>query len=192
MEGMRAYQTYLALKLHFTSDYDYFKYAGKTRTISESALQARKDYHQFRRIERRYKDNLIEFIVSNIIQNNAKWAGDLVTTQSEKNYVEWRKRNQSFAYIFRQDLEKLIEDKDALFRVENGGHPKLLKYYLGKKIMIETVVAMNDVLNFMPHWNKNITDTIIWTDVSRLLEKYRPFVKCDKQQIKTIMKEIFL
>ena len=41
-EGFDAYKVYLALRQHFTSVYDYFKYNGKVRAGVESFLK-RKD-----------------------------------------------------------------------------------------------------------------------------------------------------
>ena len=68
MEGMKAYGRYQALKLHFTTDYDFVKYQGKIRTISEEAFLKRKDQYFFRKIERKYNDEeLTEFFVANFI-----------------------------------------------------------------------------------------------------------------------------
>ena len=42
MNEFEAYKHYLALKLHFSSDYDYFKYNGKTNATQQS-FEKRKD-----------------------------------------------------------------------------------------------------------------------------------------------------
>ena len=60
-EGFDAYKTYLAIKQHFTSGYDYFKYNGKVKAKIESFLK-RKDKFFFRKLQKRYdKDELVEF-----------------------------------------------------------------------------------------------------------------------------------
>lgn len=192
---MKAYQCFQALKLHFNTDYDYFKYNGKTRQISESSFTARNDYHQCRRIERRYGDELRNFILSNMVYNEVKWIGDLVTPESEKVYRDWKRKIESLKYNTRQELMFIAEDArmyHEIFRITDGGHPKLLKYYLGKKISIETLIVMNEVLEFLPYWTKNIRDTVIWPDVKRLMEKYRPFLTIEKSEMKALMREIFL
>ena len=57
----------LALKLHFSSDYDYFKYNGKTNATQQS-FEKRKDRFRFSKLARKLEDPLlIEFFVSNII-----------------------------------------------------------------------------------------------------------------------------
>ena len=73
-EGFEAYKTYLALKRHFTSDYNYFKYNGKIRASEESFLR-RNDRFFFRKLSKKYnKEELVDFYVSNfIISNNSKY-----------------------------------------------------------------------------------------------------------------------
>jgi hypothetical protein len=79
MEGLRSYQKYLAIKLHFTTDYDYFKYGGKSRSASASSFEKRKDVIFFRRIERRYSDEeLTDYFVANFVEDStSRWIGDL-------------------------------------------------------------------------------------------------------------------
>ena len=58
-EGFDAYKVYLALKQHFTSNYDYFKYNGKVRAGEESFLK-RNDRFFFRKLSKKYdKEELI-------------------------------------------------------------------------------------------------------------------------------------
>ena len=89
IEGQRAFQLFTALKLHFTTDYNFFKYNGKMRPVNEANLQLRRDYNQFRRIERRYGDELEKFILANLITNENAWVSDLLSTEAEKR---WWKR----------------------------------------------------------------------------------------------------
>jgi len=194
MEGMKAYQELISLRLHFTSDYDYFKYCGKTKSINESKLETRKDIFHYRRIERKYKNELTNFIVSNMISNPNVWIGDLVKIDAEKKYKDWKKRQESLKYIIKQDLLKICEtgSTNDLWKVVNNNHPHIFRAYLGNKICLETLIATNEVLNFVPYWNKNINETLIWADVSRLITKYRPFLIIDKKEIKSIMREILL
>ena len=77
-EGFDAYKTYLALKRHFTSDYDYFKYNGKVRAGVESFLK-RNDRFFFRKLAKKYDDKeLVDFFVSNFIVSD-NWIGNLIS-----------------------------------------------------------------------------------------------------------------
>lgn len=199
MEGTKAYTRYLALKLHFTTDYDYFRYGGKTRAMTNESFEKRKDTFFFRKIERRYNDQeLTDFFVSNFIDNNkTKWIGELSNVNAEKTYANWKKRIQSLSYIFEQDLliakEKLRTANPAeLWEPVAGGHPEILKLYLGKKISIETLVASNVVLNYLPKWDREIKDSIIWPDVSKSIRKYSPFIHMNKIDMTKIIKKVFL
>lgn len=199
MEGTKAYTRYLALKLHFTTDYDYFRYGGKTRAMTNESFEKRKDTFFFRKIERRYNDQeLTDFFVSNFVDNNkTKWIGELSNVNAEKTYANWKKRIQSFSYMFEQDLliakEKLRTANPAeLWESVSGGHPEILKLYLGKKISIETLVGSNVVLNYLPKWDREIKDTIIWPDVSKSIRKYSPFIHMNKMDLTKIIKKVFL
>ena len=52
-----AFQMFLALKLHFTTKYDYFKYNGKTRADVQG-VQYRRDKWNYVKIAKKYEDNL--------------------------------------------------------------------------------------------------------------------------------------
>lgn len=199
MEGTKAYTRYLALKLHFTTDYDYFRYGGKTRAMTNESFEKRKDTFFFRKIERRYNDQeLTDFFVSNFVDNNkTKWIGELSNIDAEKTYANWKKRIQSFSYMFEQDL-LIAKDKlhtanpSELWESVSGAHPEILKLYLGKKISIETLVASNVVLNYLPRWDREIKDTIIWPDVSKSIRKYSPFIHMNEVDLTKIIKKVFL
>jgi len=199
MEGKKAYTRYLALKLHFTTDYDYFRYGGKTRTMTNESFEKRKDTFFFRKIERRYNDQeLTDFFVSNFVDNNkTKWIGELSNIDAEKTYANWKKRIQSFSYMFEQELliakDKLHTANPAeLWESVSGSHPEILKLYLGKKISIETLVASDVVLNYLPKWDREIKDTIIWPDISKSIRKYSPFIHMNKIDLTKIIKKVFL
>ena len=199
MEGTKAYTRYLALKLHFTTEYDYFRYGGKTRAMTNESFEKRKDTFFFRKIERRYNDQeLTDFFVSNFVDNNkTKWIGELSNIDAEKTYANWKKRIQSFSYMFEQDL-LIAKDKlhtanpSELWESVSGAHPEILKLYLGKKISIETLVASNVVLNYLPKWDREIKDSIIWPDVSKSIRKYSPFIHMNKIDMTKIIKKVFL
>ena len=59
MKPIEVYQTYLALKNHFTKDnYDFFKYRGKSR-VSKVTFNKRKDRYFFERMSRKRTDKEI-------------------------------------------------------------------------------------------------------------------------------------
>ena len=184
MNEFDACQLYMALKLHFTTKYDYFKYNGKTK-LTVAQFNKRKDKYQFVRLARKYTDEeFVEYCCANLIRGK-QWIGDF----SKDNLLEHQKVIQSLEYNYKNDLEKLLtnaENFDILFECGQGSHPRLLKQYLGKKISLETMVILNKVLEYKPHWDKAISETYIWPDISKRLEKYSPFVKINVRQYRML------
>jgi hypothetical protein len=194
-EGYDAYKTYLALKRHFSSDYDYFKYNGKVRANVESFLK-RKDKFFFRKLAKKYdNEELVKFFVSNFVISD-NWIGNLVSQESEENYVQFKKRMESLSYHFRNELYFLFDycrnrdlDFNKLLLVEDGNHPLLLKLLLQKKVDIETVIIMDSVLKFIRYWNVKLDD-IVWEEKARLISKYRKFLTYDTNQYRNMIKEM--
>ena len=65
----------------------------------------------------------------------------------------------------------------------------ILKFLLGKQISMETFVILNQILNFIPQFDKKIVETIVWSDVRRTVMKYTPFVSVDTVKYKGTLKE---
>jgi len=195
MEGMKAYSRYQALKLHFTSDYDFVKYGGKIRTISQETFLKRKDQYLFRKLERKYSDDeLTNFFVANFVSKaGVRWVGEMNGPESEKVYLNWLKRMEAFSYFLKQELQYIEDnvDKPRMVLATNGEHPPLLKLYLGGKVSAETIISFDKVIDTLDTWNRIITDTIVWPEVYRQLSKYKPFVPVDKDSIKKVMRDVF-
>lgn len=182
---------YVALKNHFSSNtYDYFKYGGKTRA-SLSSYETRKDKYFFEKLAR--KREVESFILANIVEQGAAvWVGNLANEQQAEEYYRlWQKRQQSFTYLFKQDLDKLLTPYDANFIVVDGQHPPLLKQYVRQEISIETLCVLNTLSNFTKYWSRKIEDTVIWPEIAKKIKKYTPFVKFDKQVAKQIVVTFF-
>ena len=190
--GFSAFALYNALKLHFTSNsYNYFKYNGKTN-VSKDKFSIRKDKYTFYKLSRKYNlEELKNFYVANFLETDVKWVGDIAGLEGEETYKKWQTRNQRLTYQFEQDIIYLFnkyELKDVLSVVDDW-YPNLLQEMMQKNIMIETVVILNDMMNFFPMWQKKIRDDIIWPNWKLKLEKYTPFLQYDKDKFKSIVKE---
>lgn len=174
MTGLQAYQLYLSLRLHFTSDsYDYFKYGGKTRQIAQSKFDVRKDRYQFEKLARH--PDPINLLVSNFIVADLRWIGDI----NIGCYTDWQKRTQSLSYMFENEIKQLTGDFNSYFVVSNGQHPKILTMYGQGTISIETIVIINELIQCFDLWNRKIQEKVIWPTLERKFRKYRPFLKID-------------
>lgn len=183
MSAYNVYETYLALRQHFTNpNYDYFRYSGKVRTNIES-FNKRRDRYFFEKLSRKKTESeVINYFVSNFIQSSdpsKMWVGEL-KTNGDENYLNWKTRTQSLCYRFKQELNILTEKihlYEALFS-ENGSHPRIIKQYLGGKVSIETLVILDDLTSFMKKLN---VDDVVISLVIHKVKKYRPFLSYDKE-----------
>lgn len=153
----------------------------------------RKDKYHFYKLSRKYNiDDLRSFYVANFLVKEVAWVGDLIGPEGEENYRVWQKRNQSLTYRFEQDIIGLfnaLPSPEDMLKVNDGQHPVLLEEVMQGTIAIETMVILNDIMNFFPMWHKKINDTIVWPAWERKCLKYTPFMEYDKAKFKAILKE---
>jgi hypothetical protein len=193
MEAWEAYQKYLGLKLHFTSDYDYTRYGGKT-SASKASFLKRKDRYFFARVARKYGESTEDYLISNFVQSPKGWLGDF----NETNYNNWIKYRQSLTYNFIKDMSTVflqVADFNEIFSLQKGQHPVLLKNFLAKRVSLETMVILQGLLNYVKRWDKELKDDLVWPDNRRLIVKYGAFLNYDKEKCKVqllkLIKETF-
>jgi T4 gene Gp59 loader of gp41 DNA helicase len=180
-----AYEKYVALKLHFTTDsYDVNKYDWKTRNPH---YETRKDKIHFEKLARH--PDPIGLMVSNFVHDPRLWIGQIFDPKHQSVYTEWKRRRESLTYLFQQEIKQL---DDQSFKAADGQHPPLLRLFLSKKLSPETMVILDDYVHYQAAWNKTMVDDVIWQDVSRRITKYRPFVHYDAMKIRPIMREQFI
>ena len=193
MEAFDAYQMYLGLKLHFTSDYDYTRYGGKT-SASKSSFIKRKDRNFFARVARKYGESTEDYFISNFVSTPKGWLGEF----NETNYNNWLKRKQSLTYNFIQDMSVIfsqVEDFNSIFSCKKGQHPVLFRNYLAKRINLETMVILQGLVGYVKQFDKELKDDLVWPDNRRLVVKYGAFLSYDKEKCKVqllkLIKETF-
>ena len=194
MTGYEAFSLYESLKLHFSKDsYDFFKYNGKTN-ITITSFENRKDKYHFYKLSRKYsnKDDLISFIVANLLEKENLWVGDLLLESAEVNFRQHQKVLQSLSYHFTNDVQNIFEnenDPNNAIKVIEGEYPKILTMYSRREVSIESVCLLNKILNFLPMWEKKITDTIMAPIHLHKIKKYTPFMPPDVVKYKLILKK---
>ena len=187
------YQAYLGMKSHFTNPkYDFFKYGGKSRATMAS-FNKRKDKYWFEKTSRKYSDQeVIDFLLSNFVNaTNPQnlWIGEIINS-GERTYAEWKMRQQSLTYMFKEQSENLLleNDLEKVFSCSKG-HPPVLKKYLGGEISLETLSILERIFSFQKNFDKKLTDPV-WETVSMKLKKYLPFLNINVFQFKKILRGI--
>ncbi len=188
-----SFKLYNALKLHFESNsYDAIKYNFKTNVKATSFLK-RKDKYFFAKIARQYEKDLMGYYIANF-KHGISYVGDMINEVGEDNYKNHKRIRESIHRVFSVDINRLTEEDctfDELFESVDGQHPPVVQIWMQEDISLETVVILNSILGFIPRESKKISDTIIWPDIQRKIDKYGPFVKYDVNKCKTILTKAF-
>ncbi len=194
-DPFEAYKIYIACKLHFESkSYDYFRYNGKS-SVTPKSFYMRRDKYFFTKLVKKYGlDELPFFFATNFAKHGTKWIGDLNEDAADETFKAYKSMMESFTYRFKNDIDKIVSVNDfkSLFVVEDGQHPPLVKQLLHGEIPLETFVVMNRFLNFMPKFDKEITDPMLWPDISMKIHKYDKFIKVNDKKVAEALKECLL
>lgn len=191
-DPFESYKLYNALKLHFEGSYDAVKYNYKTNATPKSFLN-RKDKYFFAKLAKKYNGSLKEFYVSQFI-NEQRYVGDMMDSEAESYYATYKKIKESIHRVFSIDINILSEQKvefNNLFESIEGQQPLIIQYWMQEDISLETVVILNSILGFIQREDSKISDTIIWPDNKRKIEKYAPFVSFDVNKCKTMLMSKF-
>jgi hypothetical protein len=177
------------MKRHFTSNYDIVRYNGKTNATIAS-YEKRNDRYHFAKLAK--QKNYREIILANVLVDPNVWVGDIVGNPlSEKRYLEFRKRKESFTYHYERDLKKLEGDLNTNLKVVGGQYPPLLKAHMSSDIGVDTMCALNLLTKYLDHWDANIADTIVYPKVALKIRKFQSFISFDVQKIRKKTLDIF-
>ena len=188
MSPYKTAELYQALKLHFNKDqYNFFKYSGKVncKFIPES------HYYIFDKLCKKYKEEVLDFYVSNFLENPSIWVNELLTEESNEIFLDYKKKKQSLTYLFKEDIINLLsehKDLNETIKVKKD-FPVLLMETLRKKINLETLIVLDMISNFFPYWDKKMNDNILWKQLEFKCQKYRGFLNIDLDKMKTILKK---
>lgn len=190
MSAFECYKEYLALKNHFTKpDYDYFKYNGKLKANADS-FNTRKDKLFFQKLAKH--PDVHNFLVANLSENEKHWIRDLAYSENaEKTYKNWLKRQQSLSYVFKQELGKLDSDFNRNFTVKSNEHPLLLKLFLAREVSLETMCLLLEFTGAKKHWDSKMQYDLVYDTVKTKIEKYTPFIRCDREKLRKIVVDHF-
>jgi hypothetical protein len=187
------YALFLALKQHFTQDsYDFFKYHGKTRANKESFIQ-RKDRFQFQKLSRKYDANeMQDFLVANLLKGKS-WVGEFLDDEAHDHYMAYLKRKQSLAYTFTNELDNFFskEPPEQAFRIGEAWRsiPPILNYRMCGDLSVESYIILDDFLGFAKVLDRKMSEDYLWHNYNKPAQKFRPFLKYDREKMKVILKE---
>ena len=186
MEPIDVYLMYCAMKAHFgKSDYDFVKFGGKSK-VSRDSFWKRKDRSFFVKLSRKYKtsNEIKDYLVSNFVKENKGWVGNF----TDKNYTQWK--NMNMIELFEKDITPLLQNFDKgrfMFAVPENSHPKLLKEYLGKRVSLETMIILDELMEYSLRWNVHLKDDLMWPSINLLMNNYKKFLTIDKDKCRIVL-----
>tara|TARA_B100001758_G_C18316774_1_gene560944 strand:+ start:352 stop:933 length:582 start_codon:yes stop_codon:yes gene_type:complete len=186
MRATDVYLMYCALKAHFKGDYDYHKFSGQTK-IKRESFYKRKDRIFFVKTAYKYKqeNEVLDYFIANFIKDREGYIANF----NDKNYEEWLNKRKIFYDVFTQELQPFVSQFNPLFESKDGQHPLLLKEYLGKRISLETMIILDNLVEFSKRWDKELEwDDFVWPDVKKLMNNYKGFltINTEKYRIKLL------
>lgn len=173
----QVYKCYISLKLHFTSDYDFFEYKGKVKASYDS-LQSRNDKMLFEKIAK-HRDPYT-YILSNFVVNNQLYVGDF----EEANYERYKRVTGSLKHIFQNSISKLGDIRKSI-TVQNS-QSELMNMYMSGKIEPEVMCILDKIFGFLDYWSKNLT-ALYYVNIIQGLRKYSPFLQVDLEEYKKLI-----
>ena len=194
MEPYDVYRSYLALKLHFTTDkYNVIEQKGRVRASRQSFFK-RTDLFNIKKIASEYSDSeVVDFLIANFVSGD-RWGG-VFDSEARSNYLSWKKRIESITYTFEKDIDKISFEAEKkqerfidYFRSFNSQLPKVINMYLRNEVSVETLVILNKLNNYTDKLDQQLSNNIIWPDISRLIKKYSPFLNINKQKYDDIIR----
>ena len=191
MQPIDVYLMYCAMKAHFgKTDYNFIKYGGKSR-VSRNSFFKRKDRYFFVKLSKKYKteNEIRNYFIANFMMEQRGYVANF----NDENYEKWQNRQNNFHDIFTNEIQPMIQDFNSLFEIKKSEHPKLMKEYLGKRISLETLIILDELVEYSKKWNEHLKDDILWPDLKKLMNNYKWFLTFDKKQYRinllTMIKE---
>ena len=191
MQPIDVYLMYCAMKAHFgKTNYNFIKYGGKSR-VPRNSFFKRKDRYFFVKLSKKYKteNEIRNYFIANFMMEQRGYVANF----NDENYEKWQNRQNNFHDIFTNEIQLMIQDFNSLFEIKKSEHPKLMKEYLGKRISLETLIILDELVEYSKKWNEHLKDDLLWPDLKKLMNNYKWFLTFDKKQYRinllTMIKE---
>lgn len=179
---MTAYDTYLkyiAIQLHFSGNYDYFKYSGKVNASPDS-FNLRKDKYFFHRLSKKVSDEDMElFLAANFYEKSGIWVGNLLDENCKTIFLQHKKILESLSYHYEQELDSLFSTSGFtdLFNCKDKQIPLIVSKLKRKEISVETFCILARDLKLYGAIDSKIDDDFVWPKIKKSCEKLYPFFK---------------
>jgi hypothetical protein len=150
---------------------------------------SRNDAYSFAKLSK--KEDPQGLILSNLLINKNIWVRDLLDSEGEARYTNWRKRVESLGYIFKSELAHLNDEYKRNFISIDGQHPLVMTLLLQKKISLETFTILSHQANIFSYWQEKVVDKHVSFDIINKSRKYKPFLDFEPKRFQKLIKDHF-
>lgn len=201
MTGYEVFRYYLTIKTHFGGTYDYFKYRGLMKNVSEISYERRLDKAFFDAIARKVsQENIMMFFVANFVHNKSMYIGEYYVNfeKAKSVFLAWKKLASNLYFTYCNDLRNIVDfairneiTGQELFKVKDSDHPLIFRFLLSDMICIETFVILENIIKFCASIDAKLKDEIIWKQEYKIVSNYTPFMVYDYERFYKQTKQEF-
>ena len=188
-----AWKIYRAIKMHFTSSYDYFKYHARAKNINWNVFTRDNSKRVITKLAHEYKDEYPDFIATSFAKNpESKWVGDFLEDDYKKNYLRKQKYFSATQRHFGKEIEHLYTvavSNKASFRAlfyptDEMKLPAIVQLELEGLLSLET----SAILHKLYEWGHKVNCSHpLWATQRLRIVKYAPFISVDLAKCKTTL-----
>ena len=116
-----------------------------------------------------------------------------------KIWKYWKSYQTSPIYFFKEELievESYLNNKqidyNSLFKISENELPLLYKFLIKSQISPQTILYLDQVLNFRKTFSRKVTENIMFPKLDKRIQKISSFIRNqDSDKLKKVVKEIF-
>ena len=57
-----------------------------------------------------------------------------------------------------------------------------MKEYLGSRLSLETMIILDELVQYTDNWDKQMSDDIVWKELKELMQNYKGFLTIDAKR----------
>ena len=186
LDELDTFQLYLAIKMHFTTRYDFFLYKGKVKSKACSyEVLLRKNYRgAIYKLSKVYDaKQLRDYFIANMLVNEGSHIFD-VDSEGKRIYNDFIRRKDSRVYTYKQDINRVCIELEKLgktdfwqcLEVGNNRHPLLFRMFVGNYISPETMCILSKFNDYLNTWDLTVQDQMLYPVVAMQIRKLSPFI----------------
>lgn len=166
-KAFEVYGYYLAIRQHFTSDYDFFQYNGKVRVNIEN-FKSNRNYGTFQKLCRVPDvNNLILANFVNTFNPMQVHPWFLLGNDAKLKYNQYIRERDSISYLVKEQVDNLAPNDFT------GQEPNILQLFWANEISPFTMVVLNATIGFL---DRPVSNSALYEPIRFHINKFSPFV----------------